>query len=94
METLPAFSRLFVLVKCEIGRASDVGEKIASSIEEAQEVYSITGEYDLLVKFMLPNLQAMSDLVLTKLHSIPGIKETHTFVSFRVFGEDIGDFVD
>lgn len=94
METLPAFSRLFVLVKCEVGHANSVGEQIVSGIEEAQEVYSITGEYDLLVKFLLPNLQAMSDLVLTKLHAIPGIKETHTFVSFRVFGEDIGDFVD
>lgn len=94
METLPAYSRLFVLVKCEIGRASEVGERIAGEIEEAQEVYSITGEYDLLVKFLLPNLQAMSDLVLAKLHRIPGIRETHTFVSFRVFGEDIGDFVD
>ena len=94
METLPAFSHLFVLVKCEVGHANSVGEQIVSGIEEAQEVYSITGEYDLLVKFLLPNLQAMSDLVLTKLHAIPGIKETHTFVSFRVFGEDIGDFVD
>ncbi len=94
METLPAFRRLCVLVKCEVGHANSVGEQIVSGIEEAQEVYSITGEYDLLVKFLLPNLQAMSDLVLTKLHAIPGIKETHTFVSFRVFGEDIGDFVD
>ncbi|MCH8684507.1 Lrp/AsnC ligand binding domain-containing protein [Pedomonas mirosovicensis] len=94
MESQPAYSRLFVLIKCEVGRASDVGEQIVDLIEEAQEVYSITGEYDLLVKFILPNLQAMSDLVLTKLHRIPGIKETHTFVSFRVFGEDIGDFVE
>ncbi|HLU91966.1 MAG TPA: Lrp/AsnC ligand binding domain-containing protein [Pedomonas sp.] len=94
MENLPTFSRLFVLVKCEVGHAANVGQQIVDTIEEAQEVYSITGEYDLLVKFMLPNLQAMSDLVLTKLHAIPGIKETHTFVSFRVFGEDIGDFVD
>lgn len=94
MDALPAYSRLFVLVKCEIGRAGDVGEQIVRDIEEAQEVYSITGEYDLLVKCLLPSLQAMSDLVLSKLHRIPGIKETHTFVSFRVFGEDIGDFVD
>lgn len=94
MENLPTYSRLFVLVKCEVGHANNVGQQIVDTIEEAQEVYSITGEYDLLVKFLLPNLQAMSDLVLTKLHAIPGIKETHTFVSFRVFGEDIGDFVD
>lgn len=94
MQASSTFSYLFVLVKCEIGRAEDVGERVVEEIDEALEVYSITGEYDLLVKCRLPNLQAMSDLVLSKLHRIPGIKETHTFVSFRVFGEDIGDFVE
>jgi len=86
--------RLFVLVKCEVGRANEVGDAITDTIEGTFEVYSITGEFDLLVKLPLRDLDAIAVVLVAGIHKIPGIPETSTFVSFRVYGKDIGDFVE
>ncbi len=87
-------TQLFILVKCESGFAETVGEAVMDTIPEALEVYSITGNYDLLIKASLPDLESMARIVQGKLHKIGGIRETNTFLSFRVFGHDIGDFGD
>ncbi|WP_339704975.1 Lrp/AsnC ligand binding domain-containing protein [uncultured Sphingosinicella sp.] len=84
--------RLFVLAKCDLGHAASVGNRIAE-MEEVAEVYSVTGEYDLLIKVGFGDLPEIEDFVQEKLHSVPGLKETVTMMSYRVYGEDIGDFV-
>lgn len=78
---------LFVLMKCELGQTEAVGDAIVDTIPEAQEVHSITGEYDLLVKARFDSAEGVSDFVQAKLHRLPGVKETHTFVSFQRFGD-------
>lgn len=78
---------LFVLMKCELGRTGEVGDAIVDTVPEALEVYSITGEYDLLIKARFDAADAVSDFVQKKLHTLPGVKETHTFVSFQRFGD-------
>src|SRR5215813_2038246 len=40
----------FVQIKCKLGEAYDVANRIADS-EIASEIYSTAGDYDLLVKF-------------------------------------------
>ncbi|MFQ5745214.1 MAG: Lrp/AsnC ligand binding domain-containing protein, partial [Acidobacteriota bacterium] len=44
---------IFVMVKCELGKAYAVADHIVENIEETSEVYSTSGQYDLLVKFYL-----------------------------------------
>jgi DNA-binding Lrp family transcriptional regulator len=78
---------LFVLIKCDLGRTGEVGDAIVDQVPEAAEVYSITGSYDLLVKGRFTDPEAVSDFVQKKLHGLPGVKETHTFVSFQRFGD-------
>lgn len=85
--------RLFILAKCDLGSAETVGEAIAE-LDDVSEVYSVTGEYDLLVKVNFDDLQSISDFVQDRLHRIPHLRETQTMMSFRVYGEDIGDFVN
>ncbi|MBZ6378369.1 hypothetical protein B5C34_13220 [Pacificimonas flava] len=85
--------RLFILAKCDLGYAEEVGEKV-SELEDVSEVYSVTGEYDLLIKVNFDDLQSISDFVQDRLHRVPHLKETQTMMSFRVYGEDIGDFVN
>lgn len=85
--------RLFILAKCDLGRAEEVGERIAE-LEEVAEVYSVTGDHDLLVKASFDDLPSISDFVQDKLHRVPHLKETQTMMSFRVYGTDIGDFVN
>jgi hypothetical protein len=36
----------------------------------------------------------MANIVQGKLHKIAHIRETNTFLSFKVLGQDIGDFGD
>ena len=88
------YTRLFILVKCEPGCAEQVGADIVDQIDEVLEVYSTTGNYDLLVKAKLTDVATMAPIVQGKLHKIGHIRETNTFLSFSVFGRDIGDFVD
>ncbi|MEE4350963.1 MAG: Lrp/AsnC ligand binding domain-containing protein [Pacificimonas sp.] len=85
--------RLFILAKCDLGHAEGVGEKVAE-LEDVSEVYSVTGEYDLLIKVNFDDLQSISDFVQDRLHRVPHLKETQTMTSFRVYGQDIGDFVN
>jgi DNA-binding Lrp family transcriptional regulator len=87
-------TQLFILVKCDSGFAEHVGQEIIDNIPEALEVFSITGNYDLLVKAGLKDLESMANIVQGKLHKIAHIRETNTFLSFKVLGQDIGDFGD
>ena len=89
---MPRF-RLFVLAKCELGQAEAVGTHIADHLPEVSEVYSITGEHDLLLKLPFDEIDEVEKVVQDKLHAVPGLRETVTMLSFRVYGEDIGDFV-
>lgn len=85
--------RLFVLARCDLGQAEAVGNHIADHVPEVAEVYSITGDHDLLLKIPFDDVSEVSDIVQGKLHAVPGLRETQTMLSFRVYGEDIGDFV-
>jgi DNA-binding Lrp family transcriptional regulator len=77
---------LFVMVKCELGAADQVGDTIVDKSASEVEVYSITGQYDLLVKANFNEVDEISAYVQTFIHSIPGVKDTYTFVSFRAYG--------
>jgi DNA-binding Lrp family transcriptional regulator len=85
--------RLFVLARCDLGQAESVGNHIAERIPEVAEVYSITGDHDLLLKIPFDNVEDVAAIIQGKLHKVPGLTETQTMLSFRVYGKDIGDFV-
>lgn len=77
---------LFIMVKCDLGRADNVGNAIVDKSPSDVEVYSITGQYDILVKTNFTDVDEISAYVQTFIHSISGVKDTYTFVSFRAFG--------
>ena len=43
---------IFVMVKCELGKAYEVADD-AVNVEQVSEVYSTSGQYDLLMKCYL-----------------------------------------
>ena len=79
---------LFVKIKCALGETFNVAADIFDSIEETSEVYSTSGEYDLLAKFFLPEASSPGRFVAEKLHKIPGIRDTYTLIAFRIFGKE------
>ncbi|MHC4984379.1 MAG: Lrp/AsnC ligand binding domain-containing protein, partial [Planctomycetota bacterium] len=44
---------IFIMVKCDLGKAYEVADEAVLGIEQVSEVYSTSGQYDLLVKCYL-----------------------------------------
>jgi DNA-binding Lrp family transcriptional regulator len=76
---------LFVMIKCELGKAYEVAEAMVDEIAETSEVHSISGQYDLLVKFYLDEGVDIGHFVCEKVQSVAGIKDTFTIQAFKVF---------
>jgi DNA-binding Lrp family transcriptional regulator len=74
----------FVHLKCHLGRTYEVAAAIADR-EIASEIYSISGEYDLLAKFYLDRDEDIGRFVAENLHDIPGIERTVTTLTFKAF---------
>ena len=75
---------IFVMVKCELGRAYDVADQ-AVDIERVSEVHSISGQYDLMLKCYLDDAQDIGQFVVDTLQIIPGVKDTFTLIAFKAF---------
>jgi DNA-binding Lrp family transcriptional regulator len=82
---------IFVMVKCELGRAYDVADAAVQNVAaepvggQASEVYSISGQYDLLLKFHLDDEVDIGRFVTTRVQTLPGVKDTFTLITFKAF---------
>jgi len=74
----------FVQIKCQLGKAYEVANRLADA-EIASEIYSTAGDYDLLVKFYVPDGTDIGHFVNEKVQVLPGIQETHTIITFKAF---------
>ena len=74
----------FVQIKCELGKSHEVANELAEA-EIASEIYSTAGDYDLLVKFYVDAGTDIGHFVNEKVQRIPGIKDTHTIITFKAF---------
>ncbi|MBK8211428.1 MAG: Lrp/AsnC ligand binding domain-containing protein [Rhodospirillales bacterium] len=77
---------IFVQVKCELGRAYEVAADLIENVEGVSEVYSISGNYDLLLKCYLNDDQDIGHYVTERIQRLPGIKDTFTTIAFKAFG--------
>lgn len=76
---------IFVLVKCELGQAYKVADKAVLDVEQVSEVYSISGQYDLLMKCYLADDADIGHFVTEHIQTLPGIKDTFTLIAFKAF---------
>ena len=76
---------IFVMVKCELGKAYQVADAAVQAIEQVSEVYSTSGEYDLLVKCYLPSDADIGRFVNESVQTLPGVKDTFTIIAFKAF---------
>lgn len=79
---------IFVMVKCELGKAYVVADEAVNSIEQVSEVYSTSGQYDLLMKVYLPESADIGHFVTQRLQTLAGVKDTFTIIAFKAFSED------
>ena len=76
---------IFVMVKCELGKAYQVADEAVLDIEQVSEVYSISGQYDLLIKCYLPDEDDIGHFVTEKVQRLAGVKDTFTMITFKAF---------
>jgi len=76
---------IFVMIKCEMGQAYKVAREAADSIEQMSELYSTSGQYDLLGKFYLDPDDDIGRFVTEKVQALPGVKDTYTLITFNAF---------
>jgi len=72
----------FALINAEAGKVWDVIEEL-KKIDEVTEVYSIAGEYDILIKICFSDVKKLGEIVPGKIQKIPGIKRTNTLLTFE-----------
>lgn len=79
---------IFVMVKCDLGKAYVVADEAVADVEQVSEVYSISGQYDLLMKCYLPDNTDIGHFVTERLQTLPGVKDTFTIIAFKAFSPD------
>lgn len=75
---------VFVQVRCRPGMTYRVAEEIALR-EIHSELYSTSGDFDLLMKLYIPQDQDIGKFINDELLGIDGIERTLTTMTFKVF---------
>ena len=75
---------VFIQIRCKPGTAYRVAADIALR-ESHSELYSTSGEYDLLVKIYIPDSEDVGKYINDNLLDIEGIERTLTTLTFRAF---------
>lgn len=76
---------LFVLVKCELGRAYDVADASVQEMAEVSEVHSISGQYDLLMKVYLEDGEDIGRFVTNHVQTLDGVRDSFTLIAHKAF---------
>ena len=75
---------VFVQFRCRPGTTYKVADEIAAR-EIHSELYSTSGEYDLLAKFYVPDEEDIGRFINDRLLDIEGIERSLTTLTFRAF---------
>ena len=84
-EPLAMMTAIFVFVKCELGKANEVAADFVDNVEGVSEVYSTSGQYDLLAKFHLDKEADIGTFVTSKVQTRAHIRDTFTVITFSPF---------
>ncbi|GAA5074081.1 DNA-binding Lrp family transcriptional regulator [Thermocatellispora tengchongensis] len=75
-----------VHINAEVDRIPEVAEMIAD-LDGVSEVYSITGEYDLLAMVRVPSYEMVAEIIPGRLNKVPGVLHTETHLAFRTYSK-------
>jgi len=73
-----------VLVQAEVDRIPEVAEEIAG-IEGVSEVYSVTGDVDLIAIVRVREHEQLADVIADRLNKVDGVLGTETHIAFRTY---------
>lgn len=73
-----------VMIKADIQLIPEVAEAIAQ-IPAVSEVYSVTGDFDLVAMVRVRTHDELADVIPGNLNKIPGVTATQTHIAFRTY---------
>lgn len=73
-----------VLIKAEVARIPEAAQEIAG-IAGITEVYSVTGDVDLVAVARVSRHEEFADVIADRLNKVPGVLETTTHIAFRTY---------
>ena len=76
-----------VLIKVEVARIPEAARQIAE-IEGIREVYSVTGDIDLVAVARVSRHEDFHDVIADRLNKVPGVLETNTHIAFRTYSDE------
>lgn len=75
-----------ILLQVARSKINSLAETMAS-MAQVSEVYSVTGNYDLVAMVRVKDNPALADFVTQDLAALPGIEKTDTMLAFKTFSE-------
>ncbi|OLC54945.1 MAG: AsnC family transcriptional regulator [Chloroflexi bacterium 13_1_40CM_4_68_4] len=75
-----------VLVTVERRALTTAGERLAA-IDGVSEVYSVTGEFDLIAMVRAKQHEDLAEIVTRRIAQVDGVQRTMTHVAFKVFSK-------
>ncbi|MBW4094381.1 MAG: Lrp/AsnC family transcriptional regulator [Acidobacteria bacterium] len=76
----------FVLIKTDATRIPESAQQI-SELDGISEVYSVTGEWDLIAIARVREHDELADVIADKLSKVAGVVSTTTQISFRAYSQ-------
>jgi DNA-binding Lrp family transcriptional regulator len=73
-----------VFVKADVARIPEVAEQIAA-IDGVSEVYSVTGQIDLITLVRVRSHDDVATVVADRLNKVSGVVSTETHIAFRAY---------
>ncbi len=77
----------FVMIQAEPDKIAEIARAIAN-MPNVAEVYSVTGDFDILVVLRLSEFEQLAESVPDGLSRIDGILRTNTVLAFRRFSAE------
>ncbi|MFZ3453397.1 Lrp/AsnC family transcriptional regulator [Arthrobacter sp. 7Tela_A1] len=76
----------FVLIQTDSARIPECAEEI-SELEGISEVYSVTGEWDLIAVARVRRHEDLADTIANRLSKVQGVIGTTTQIAFRAYSQ-------
>ena len=73
-----------VLIRADVARIPETGAAIAQ-IPQVTEVYSVTGDFDLVALVRVRAHEELADVIPGALNRVPGVTHTETHIAFRTY---------
>lgn len=75
-----------VFISADVARIPEVAEAVAA-INGVSEVYSVTGEIDLIALVRVRSHEQVAEVVPAGINKVPGVLATETHIAFQAYSQ-------